>query len=480
VSAPTTRTSLLFSFVEKYALVLVGLAGSMILARLLTPAETGVYSVGAVLLGIAQVLRDFGVGQYVVQQRELDAGKLRAVLGTSFLFAWLVAALVAGLSVPVSWFYREPRLAPMLQLLALNFVLIPFSAVTLPVLRRQMRFGAICAINLTHGACGFMVSVGLAWNGFGFMSLAWASVAAALAALLASLWLRPAELPWLPARAGMAEVIRFGAYATGGTLIDEAGVAAPDLIIGKMIGMDGVGIFSKALGVLAVFNKAITSAVSPVVFPLYAEHVRAADDVNQVYLRTVSYMTAFAWPFFAFVALMALPLVRLLYGNQWDAAAPLIRIMCFSSAIVSMSSMARYFLVATGHVKTQARLDALAVPVRVAALLAAAPFGLVAVAWAVVGGALFRVWLTQHYLASSSGISAAQVAGAAAKALPLSAITALAPACALLAPEASASHTVLAAAAASVLWLAGIMLIRHPLRGELHLVRRKLAAAISH
>jgi O-antigen/teichoic acid export membrane protein len=475
----STRTSLLFSFLEKYALLVVALGGAMIMSRLLTPEETGVYSVGAVLLGMAQVLRDFGVGQYLVQERELDEDKLRAVLATSFLFAWGLAAAIAGMSLPVAWFYGEPRLAPLLQLLSLNFLLLPFSAISLPMLRRQMRFGAICAINLTHGLCHFAVSLTLAWRGVGFMSLAWASVAATLAGSLLGLWLRPAGLPWLPARAGMGKVIAFGAYATGGNLIDEAGVAAPDLIIGKLLGMDAVGIFSKALGVLGVFNKAITSAVSPVVYPLYAATARADGDVNRAYLRTVSYMTAFAWPFFACVALMALPILRLLYGGQWDAAAPLIRIMCFSSAIYSMSSMARYLFVATGQVKVQARLDALAVPIRIVLLLLAAPFGLAAIAWAVVAGALARAWLTMRYLTAGNRIAVADVAGAAARSVPLTAISVLAPACLLLAPDASVADTAAAAGAALLLWVAGIVLVRHPLLDEINLARRKLAAALS-
>lgn len=476
----STRISLLFSFVENYALVLISLAGTMIIARLLTPAEIGVYSVGAVLLGMAQALRDYGVGQYVIQERELGQAKLRAVMGTSLLFGWSMALLVAALSVPLAWFYREPRLAPMLQLVCVNFVLIPFSAVCLPMLRREMRFGAICAINLVHGLCGVSVAVWLAWRGFGFMSLAWASVAATAAALLASLYLRPAGLPWLPARAGMGKVIAFGVYGAGSSLIEEAGTAAPDLIVGKIIGMDAAGIFSKALGVLALFHKTITRAVSPVVFTLYAAHARDAGDVNRAYLRTVSYMTALAWPFFAFVALMAHPIVRILYGAQWDAAVLLIRIMCFSSALYSMSSMARYFFVATGHVRTQARLDALAVPVRVAALLLAAPFGLVAVAWAVVAGTLFRAWLTMHYLSALSAITPLAVARASAKGLVLTAFAALAPACALLAPPMSGAQAGMATGAALLLWLAAIVLVRHPLQDELVLVRRKLATAFSH
>jgi O-antigen/teichoic acid export membrane protein len=247
-----------------------------------------------------------------------------------------------------------------------------------------------------------------------------------------------------------------------------------------MIGMDSVGMFGRAMAVLAVFHKAVTNAVTPVVYPLYAEHARGGDDVRDIYLRTVSYMTAFAWPFFACVGVMALPILRLLYGEQWDAAAPLIRVMCFSSAIYSMSSMSRYFLVAIGEVRAQAQLDGMTVPVRIALLILAAPFGLNAVAWAVVGATLFRVTITMRCLTRLGGISVAQVAAASSKGLLLTAISVLAPASALtLSPDAPAIAA-LAGGASVLLWLAGIVLIRHPLIDELNLARRKLAAALSH
>ncbi|MDL2356418.1 MAG: oligosaccharide flippase family protein [Pseudomonadota bacterium] len=476
----STRVSLLFSFVEKYVLVLLSLAGGMIISRLLTPTQAGIYGVAAVLLGVAQVLRDFGAGQYLVQQRVLTEAKLRAVLGASLLFAWPLAALIALLGWPLARFYREPALAPLLQLLAVNFVLLPFSAVIVPMLRRAQRFGAICAINLSHGLCGVLVSVVLAWRGHGFMSMAWGSVAATSAALLVAVCLRPPAMPWLPARAGIGEVIVFGAYATGGNLIDEAGAAAPDLVIGKMLGMDAVGIFGKALAVLAVFHKAITNAVTPVVYPLYAEHVRGGDDVRAIYLRTVSYMTAFAWPFFACVGVLALPILRLLYGGQWDAAAPLIRIMCLSSAIYSMSSMSRYLLVALGHGRAQAQLDGMTVPVRIALVVGAVPFGLAAVAWALVGATVFRVAITMRCLTRQGGIGVAEVAGACAKALLLTAISVLAPVSALAWSPSSPAIAALAGGASVLLWLAGIVLVRHPLLDELNLARRKLVAALSH
>lgn len=450
------------------------LVGTMIVSRLLTPEEIGIYSLGAVVLGIAQVMRDFGVGQYVIQERELSTDKLRAVLGVSFLLAWSMAALIAVLSVPISWFYHEPRLVPLLQLMTVNFLLIPFTSTTLPVLRRDMRFGAICAINMVHGLGTVLFSTLLAWRGFGYMSLAWSSVAATTLAMVVGILLRPPKLPWLPARAGMRKVFEYGAYSTAGTLIDEAGVAAPDLVIGKMIGMEGVGLFSKALGVLSIFNRAITSVVAPVVLPLFAERARDSDDACQAYLITVSYITAFAWPFFCCLAVLALPVVRLLNGDQWDMAAPLVQVLCLSAAIYSVQNMSRYLFVACGHVKDQARLDALTVPVRVLAIVVAAPFGLLVVAWGVVAGTIYRAWLTNRFLFRLNGITLRQLANAVSKSMVITLATVLGPLVIVNLCAQSAMTTALAAASAFALWLVAVMLVKHPLCNELQKGGRRL------
>ncbi|MDZ5633620.1 lipopolysaccharide biosynthesis protein [Janthinobacterium sp. GMG1] len=476
-----TRHSFFFSFAEKYTVLLLGIVATMVLSRLLTPAEVGVYSLGAVLVALAQVVRDFGVGQYLIQEKQLDVVKLRAALATSLLVAWLLAGTVLLASAPLAQFYGEPRLTLVLRLLAINFLLIPFSALTLPMLRRQLRFRAIYAINAANSVVNLLVAVLLALQGCSYMSMVWAALAGSCASLLVSLLVRPKELPWLPERRGMGDIARFGAYATGGGLVDEAGVAAPDLIIGKLIGIESLALFGKAQSVLNIFNQAITSAISPVVFPLFAARAREGGGqggAELVYLRTISYMTALAWPFFLFLACMALPLVKVLYGTQWLACVPLIRIMCLSSAVYSMFSMARYLFVATGQLHAQVRLDACAGVIKVALLLAAAPFGLVAVAWAVVLSNVLRSWLNYRCLRRLSALDWRILARALRKSLLLCGLSAVAPVASLLwLPTATPALLALTGTALATLlcWLAGLFLLKHELAGEFLLLQRKLA-----
>ncbi|MFM2086141.1 MAG: hypothetical protein RLZZ237_1010 [Pseudomonadota bacterium] len=481
-----THHSFLFSFAEKYTVLLLGMVATMVLSRLLTPAEVGVYSLGAVLMALAQVVRDFGVGQYLIQEKTLDMDKLRAALGTSLIVAWLLAALVLIASGPLAHFYEEPRLKLVLQLLAINFLLIPFSALTLPMLRRQLRFRAIYAINAANSVSNMVVGVSLALLGCSYMSLVGAVLAGSLASLLTSLVVRPRELPWLPSRRGMKHIITFGAYSTGGGLVDEAGLVAPDLIIGKMIDVESLALFGKAQSMLGIFNQAITSAISPVVFPLFAQRNREEGGAVPVYLRTISCMTALSWPFFLFLACMALPLVKVLYGEQWSACAPLISIMCLSAAVLSMFSMARYLFVATGQMRAQARLDAWAGLLRVAVLLGAAPFGLLAVAWGVVASTLLRSWLIYRCLRRLSGLEWRVLFQALRKSMVLCLLTAAPPLSMLVWHPHVRPLLALAVTALAMLacWIAGIFLLKHDIATEFLLLQRKLTgrmfAARSH
>lgn len=472
--ADRARRSFLASFAEKYLLLVLNTAGAMILARLLSPAEVGLYAIGAVLVALVQVLRDFGVGAYLIQEPQLTSDKLRAALTVNLLVGWTLAALVYFVSGPIARFYHEPRLQTAVQLLAINFLLLPLNALTLPCLRRQLRFAAIFVINICQTTVQLVCSVWLAWRGFEHLSLVWGAVAGTVAALVAGGCCRPRGLPWLPGWRGVGAVCRFGAVSTGGTVIDEAGVAAPDLIIGKLIGVAEVGLFGKAMGVINVFNQLVTAAVSPVIFPLFSAQARAGADLLAIYLRTVSYVTVLAWPFFGLVALLAPAIVRALYGDQWDAAVPLIRVICLGSALYSMFSMARYLFVAMGEVGAQARLDATAVPVRIAALLLAAPFGLVPVACAVVVGATCRSWLTYRVLRRLNGLQGRQLVFAARKSAAVAAISLGGPALAASWCNGTAQQLLAGVAGALALWLAAVLLLNHELAAE---CRRTVAKA---
>jgi len=474
-----TKLSLLISFAEKYTVLVIGIVSSMIMARLLTPAQVGIFSIGAVVVGVTQLIRDFGIGQYLIQERELTAERIRAAYTLTLAIAWTMAGLLALCSNPIAAFYGEPGVGQVLRILALNCLLIPFGSITLPVLRRHMRFGAIYWINVANALANLVVCVILVKLGYGYLSLAWAAVAGSVATVAVSLLFRPAEMPWLPGFAGVRRLLSFGAYATGSNVLDEVGVAAPDMIIGKVLNVEAVGLFGKAQAVLNIFNMLITKAVTPVILPLFAAHSRDGRDMKQVYLRMAGYMAGLSWPFYAVLAVLTFPLIRLLYGDQWDASAPLVRIMCLSTALFCLFGPARDLFVAMGHVRLRARLEAVSVPMRVAGIAVAAPFGLEAIAWSIAVTTILRSLLIYRGLVTLTGLGLGELCAALGRSAGVTLFAALPPALLMLVPGLAdaAPPVVLGVAGGAALlgWLAGIVLLNHQMKAELINVSRQLS-----
>ena len=478
-----TKLSLLISFAEKYTVLVIGVVSSMIMARLLTPAQVGIFSIGAVVVGVTQLIRDFGIGQYLIQERELTAERIRAAYTLTLLIAWVMAALLALCSAPIAAFYGEPGVGQVLRILALNCLLIPFGSITLPVLRRQMRFGAIYWINVANALANLVVCVVLVKLGFGYLSLAWAAVAGGVTTVAVSLLFRPPEMPWLPGWRGVRQLLSFGAYATGSNVLDEVGVAAPDMIIGKVLSVEAVGLFGKAQAVLNIFNMLITKAVTPIILPLFAAHSRDGRDMKRVYLHMAACLAGLSWPFYAVLAVVPFQLIRLLYGDQWDASAPLVRIMCLSTALFCLFGPGRDLFVAMGHVRLRARLEAVSVPLRVIGIGIAAPYGLEAIAWSIAVTTIVRSLLIYRGLATLTGMRFADLCATLGRSGGVTVCAVLPPLLLTFAPGLQHAPPLLflalAGGGAMLGWCAGILLLNHELKAELIIVTRQLSQRLA-
>ncbi len=458
-----------FGFAEKYMLAGLALASAVVLARLLSPSEIGVYSIAAVLTSLAQVFRDLGTGQLLVARRELSSQEQRALFTISLAMGWGLALVLAALAQPLAEFYGQPQLRTVLRILLLNFLLVPFSSQVTAMLRREMRASALFMVSASYGLVQFLATTAFASSGMGPSALAWGSFVATLASCVTALALQPPHMAWRPSWRGVRELARPGGLAVTGNAIDEIGVVAPDLVAGKLLGAEEVALLGKAQSVLALFNQAVTSAVSPVIFPLFAKHAREGGDPVHAYLSAVACITALSWPFFLYAGLFAAPLVRLLYGDQWQASVPLIRIMCGAAALYSMFNMARYLLLATGHIAEQARIDAISVAGRLALLLPAALAGLQWLAAAVALSLVLRSYVVLRSLRKLYGLELGLLLRHLRKSA-LAALAALIPALIVVVLSqggASALEMAAGAGAGALGWGIAIWFQQHPLAGLL-------------
>ena len=467
----SVRMSLLISLAEKYSVTVINIGSTLIIARLLSPEEIGVYSVGLAFVAIAHTLRDFGIGNYLIQEKELTENRIRTAAGITMLLAWTLALMLALGSGWIAALYDKPEMRSVMLILSLSFVIIPFSSPTLALLRRNMSFKALYQIRIISAIVHSTVAVVLAWQGYSFASLAWASLAGVSTTAVIAAFHRPGQRIIWPNFVEWRRVSSFGSKASAEAFVTEISMNAVDMIAGRMLGFTAVGIFSRAQGLISMFAREFTSAVIQVALPAFASGHRAGLDLREPYLRAVSTLTLFAWPFYAFLALMAYPIIRIMFGDQWDAAVPLARILAMGGIVFALWALSGQILLGMGKIDELLKARIVALVIRVSTILWGASYSITHVAYSQVIYYALAYFVFHHFMKPFVNVSHGAMFAATWKSLMVTVTSSIVPAVVLIylepGPENLWTPLIIAGFGMGVGWLGGIYLFKHSFGDEI-------------
>lgn len=466
------RKALSLSFAQTAISFSLSVATVVILSRVLTPAETGVYSVAVGFVALVHMLRDFGVSEFVVQDPTLGNDVIRTAFTINLMIAWCMAAALFACSGLIGTFYGDFGVARVTRVMSLVFVLLPFGTTHMALMRRSFRFDTILKIRLAETAVRGGTTITLAYAGFTYMSMAWGSVAG-----MATLVLGCEVWGWQYRVRGMAlaqwrRVLHFGWNRTISDLVTQMGTQSANIIVGKMFGMSAAGFYSRGYGVVNIFVANVVGAIGNVAFPAYAREHRENSTAPRLFLKSMAYLTGICWPFFGFCVLMAFPIIRIAFGNQWDAAVPLMRWLCGAAMVWTLTFQCNGFFTAVGLYRDVTRIELQYQLARIGITVLAAFYSLEAVAAAqvlvyVIAVTLYYRKIVKHESARLRNV----VAALSPSALVTLTSCAVPAAVCFLWPGSPTQHYfsafVVAAVGGGLGWLLGIVFARHPLLTEM-------------
>jgi O-antigen/teichoic acid export membrane protein len=469
------RRSLGITTLSQAGSFVLSLGSTMIISRLLSPAEVGVYSVAMALVTFGHLLRDFGVGNYLIQVDEVTRPRLQAAFAMMLSTSWLVALVLYLLREPAAAFYRDPGVARVIGVLALNFVLLPFGAPLLTLLRRELRFGWIAVINLSSQTVHATVTILAALAGQSYLSLAWGSLAGVITTIVLVVCIRPAEAFILPRFRGIREVLQFSTRAFATALLAEAGGRSPDLIFGRTLGLDAVAYYSRGQGLPNLAVSQIVNTAYGIFLPAFAKEVRDGGNPRQAYNRAATLLSGVTMPVAAVLCLLAIPAIELLFGSQWSRSGPLAAIFCLYQVFRSPFYLASAALTAAGKVGLALRVETVCTVANIAILMTSTVLSLEQVVlmvslWVFIAGGM-DIWGLRRGI----GLGAGELWRATRSSLVLVPMAAAGPAVLVLWSALSdqswpalalvAGGGVLAAAG----WLLAVFSTGHPLAHEIRL-----------
>lgn len=374
----------------------------MVLARLLTPREIGVFSVTMVLMSFATTFRDLGAGQYLVQEKDLTPDRIRAAWFLQLTLGLVLCLSAIALAHPVASFYGDARMRDILFVAAAGYAINPLGSISYGWLMRSMRYDALALMRFSATLAGTVTSLYLAFQGWGPISLAWGALVNTCTNAAVGVALRPPGYPWRPGTAELPRVLAFGTKLTSSTIIETAATALPELALGKLQSMTAVGLYSRANGLVSMFARLISDSVNTVAVSVFAKGARESSDVGSAFLRANSYMTALGWSFAILVATAAFPMIRVLYGDQWDGAVMATRILVLALAANLPAALCFQALLAVGAAGALLRAVAITSLLSIIGAATGALFSMEAMVQGMAVAGLFStvVWLvlTQRVL----------------------------------------------------------------------------------
>jgi O-antigen/teichoic acid export membrane protein len=481
IKAGDPRTAALWSALGQYIGFTLQFITSVIVSRFfLTPAEVGLFSIALAAAMMVTILQDFGITRYVSGHRALTHDEARRCGSLSLLLSVAVAAVILLLAWPTAQFYGEPRLAAILAMIAASLLLSPWSALPCALLTRDLDFRALFLVNIGGGVANSGSALAFAASGFSAESMALAMIVQGVVRAVLAQWLRPFAVPLRPSLGGSREALRFGGGSTMLAISGALGVRTPDLIVGRVLGMHVVGLYSRSYSLAAQLHMLVVGAIGSVFYPAFARLRNEGRPLGPQYERVVAGYGAIVWPAMALLAALATPVVLLLYGPVWQEAGRLLVWMALAEICFIMLPLHMDLPILLGQMRRLIAYNLVDTAASMGTLLIAARIGLEAAAISRIAYGILWLCIYGRFLHGLVGFRWRRLLDTYARSAVVAAATA-APSLVLYrfwrTPETLGWDGLIAAAAAGlVAWLLALLATRHPALDDLvGMVRHVLA-----
>jgi len=401
----------------------LSLGSIMVLARLLTPKDFGLFAMVTTVIGYLRVFKDAGLSTATIQREGITNAQVSNLFWINVALSGAISLLLAIGSPMVAWFYQEPRLVPITLILSSTFLLSGMTIQHTALLNRQMRFKAVAFIQVASMLIGVVVGIGMALLNYSYWALVFSNLIT-VAATVPMTWFAIPWRPQAPSRgSGIRPLVSFGANLATGGFIYALARGADAILVGKFYGPDSVGLYTRAAALLNRPMEQFMSPINSVFVPVLSRLQTQPDRYRRTFLQVYEAMTLVSFLSTGLLLALARPLTLLVLGPKWEHAAVIFAAFTVVALFTAPSNAATWLFASQGRGKEWLVTSSLLSGITVTSFLIGLPFGpaAVAIAYSVVG--ILISIPTLYYRAARSGpVSTADLWAAMLRYVPVWAV----------------------------------------------------------
>lgn len=370
----------------RFAAQVLSWAATVLVARILVPSDYGLVELAIVLTGLVELFSELGLGAAIVQRKTPTHEELSSVFWLSCGVGLLLTVGCVVASFPIAWAFDEPRMRGIVQVAAIGFLVGSTMVVPFNLLVRDCRFRAIGGVQFVAAALSSSAMLAMAMAGFGPWTLVLGTVLLRAVTVMGSFaaagW-RPSWIFRLPA---LQPYVRYGLSVVATRSLYFLFQKSDRLIVGSVLGIETLGLYSFARHLAALPNDKVISLVNQISFPVLSRYQADDEAVRRIYLQTVRSLSVGLAPVFLSGAIFGEELVGVVLGDRWLPLAGLFRLLCLGQFIVAVTSINSVVHNAQGRPHWVLYVTLASTAVQLISVYLAAQWGLLALAvpWAVV------------------------------------------------------------------------------------------------
>lgn len=361
---------------------LSGFAVNVILSRLLGPEPFGTMAIVLTLLSFTTLVLDSGLSVSLIQRQSLTDENVGHVQGIQLVVGLFLAGLIWLLAYPVSLWFRQPELLPIIPYLAAMIVLTALSQVPLALLRRRLDFRAVQHSQIVSYTVGYiLIGIPMGFLDFGIWSLITAQLVQLSVGLIWISW--QVGRFFRPRLRGDQELLTFGMRVLATNLVNWLTMNADTFAVGAQFGRTTLGVYNRMTFLLGTPLNILTSSIQTVLVSIVARIQTEPGKVKEAYLAMVELVAWVTLPLFLSLAFLGQTLIEGIYGAAWNAGVVLVAPICTFMAISSLGALPGPVLTGLGQVRIELRNTTVNLVISLPILTLASLHSMVVLAWAV-------------------------------------------------------------------------------------------------
>lgn len=358
----------------------LSMISTLVLARLLTPSDFGVVGMVSVFIHFLVMFKDAGLSTATIQRNNIDNQQVSSLFWINVIISLILGGAIL-LSAPlVAMFYKKPELAAVTAVLSVSFMIQGFTIQHSALLQRHLKFTALAINDIVAQLVSLVVAIVMASLGFNY----WALVGGTIARTLTLVVLTFYSCPWIPGKmqkgTGVRGMLKFGGHLTGSNVVNYFSRNLDGLLIGKLIGSEPLGLYTKAFSLLMTPLTQVRAPLTTLSLPVLSSLKNDQTRYQNYFQKLLDISISLSLPISVYCFLESEFLITVLLGQKWMGAEPVFKILSVAGVFVATSGAPGLVMLSHGFSKRYLKLTVITSIIICVAFIAGVPFGITGLA----------------------------------------------------------------------------------------------------